>query len=64
VVNKDVPDFALVVGVPGRQRGWMSAYGKQLDLPLSGEASVTCAHTGDIYTLSGSVVTRKEASAS
>lgn len=64
VVNKDVPDFALVVGVPGRQRGWMSAYGEQLDLPLSGEASATCAHTGDIYTLSGSVVTRKEASAS
>jgi UDP-2-acetamido-3-amino-2,3-dideoxy-glucuronate N-acetyltransferase len=64
VVNEDVPDFALVVGVPGRQRGWMSAYGEQLDLPLSGEASVTCAHTRDIYTLSGSVVTRKEASAS
>lgn len=63
VVNKDVPDFALVVGVPGRQRGWMSAYGEQLDLPLSGEASVTCAHTGDVYTLSGAVVTRQEASA-
>lgn len=64
VVNKDVPDYALVVGVPGRQCGWMSAFGEQLDLPLSGEASVTCAHTGEIYTLSGSVVTRKEASAS
>lgn len=64
VVNKDVPDYALVVGVPGRQRGWMSAFGEQLDLPLSGEASVACAHTGDVYTLSGSVVTRKEASAS
>lgn len=64
VINKDVPDFALVVGVPGRQRGWMSAYGEQLDLPLSGEASVTCAHTGDVYALSGSVVTRKEASGS
>lgn len=63
VVNKDVPDYALVVGVPGRQRGWMSAYGEQLDLPLSGEASATCAHTGDIYTLSGSVVTRQEAMA-
>ena len=32
-------------------------------LPLSGEASVTCAHTGDTYTLSGSVVTRTEAQA-
>ena len=64
VVNKDVPDFALVVGVPARQRGWMSAYGEQLDLPLYGEASVTCPHTGDVYTLSGSVVTRQEATAS
>jgi UDP-2-acetamido-3-amino-2,3-dideoxy-glucuronate N-acetyltransferase len=61
VVNKDVPDFALIVGVPGRQRGWMSAYGERLDLPLTGEASVTCPHTSDVYSLSGSVVTRKEA---
>ncbi|MCZ8295328.1 MAG: acyltransferase [Rhodobacteraceae bacterium] len=61
VVNKDVADYALIVGVPGRQRGWMSAYGEQLDLPLSGEGSVVCPHTGDVYTLSGSVVTRKEA---
>lgn len=64
VVNKDVPDYALIVGVPGRQRGWMSAYGEQLDLPLTGEASVTCPYTADIYSLSGSVVTRKEVSAS
>lgn len=64
VVNKDVPDYALVVGVPGRQRGWMSAYGEQLDMPLTGEASVTCPHTGDVYSLSRSVVTRKEVSAS
>ena len=64
VVNKDVPDHALILGVPGRQRGWMSAYGEQLDLPLTGEASVTCPHTGDVYSLSGSVVIRTEASAS
>jgi UDP-2-acetamido-3-amino-2,3-dideoxy-glucuronate N-acetyltransferase len=62
VVNKDVADFALIVGVPGRQRGWMSAYGEQLDLPLTGDASVTCIHTGDTYSLSGSIVIRKEAS--
>ncbi len=63
VVNKDVPDFALIVGVPGRQHGWMSAFGEQLDMPLLGKANVTCAHTGDIYTLSGRMVTRIEASA-
>lgn len=63
VVNKDVPDYALVVGVPGRQVGWMSAYGEQLNLPLSGEASTTCPHTGDVYTLNGSTVIRQEVSA-
>lgn len=60
VINKDVPDFALVVGVPGRQIGWMSAYGQQLHLPLEGSATVTCPHTGDLYTLSDSTVTRKK----
>lgn len=63
VVNRDVLDFALIIGVPGRQRGWISAYGERLDLPLTGEGSATCPHTGDVYSLSGSVVTRKEASA-
>ena len=36
VINKDVPNYALMVGVPARQIGWMSEYGEQLDLPLSG----------------------------
>lgn len=61
VVNKNVPDFALILGVPGRQHGWMSAYGEQLDLPLSGEGSAICPYTGDVYTLSGFTVSRKEA---
>lgn len=51
VVNKDVPDFALVVGVPARQIGWMSRHGEQLDLPLTGNAQATCPATGDQYTL-------------
>ena len=61
VVNRNVPDFALIVGVPGKQLGWMSAYGERLDLPLSGSACVTCPKTGDIYSLSGAIVTRSEA---
>lgn len=60
VVNKDVPDYALVVGVPGRQIGWMSAYGEQLELPLKGDGTVICSHSGDVYSLSGSVLTREE----
>ena len=58
VVTKDVPDYALIVGVPGRQIGWMSAYGEQLDMPLTGDMDLTCPHTGDLYSLKGSVLSR------
>jgi UDP-2-acetamido-3-amino-2,3-dideoxy-glucuronate N-acetyltransferase len=61
VINKDVPAYALMVGVPARQIGWMSAYGEQLDLPLTGEGSAVCPHTGDTYQLNGGQVTRMEA---
>jgi UDP-2-acetamido-3-amino-2,3-dideoxy-glucuronate N-acetyltransferase len=60
VVTKDVAPFALVAGVPGRQIGWMSAYGEQLDLPLDGEAQVTCSNTQDRYSLHGASLTRTE----
>lgn len=58
VITKDVPDFALMVGVPARQIGWMSAFGEQLALPLIGENEETCPHTGDRYVLSGNRITR------
>lgn len=51
VITQDVPDYALVVGVPGRQIGWMSEYGEQLDLPVEGEGEDTCGHTGARYVL-------------
>ncbi len=51
LVNQDVKPFALMVGVPARQIGWMSEFGEQLDLPLSGEKTVKCKHTGDGYVL-------------
>jgi len=53
VINKDVPSYALMVGVPARQIGWMSEYGEQLDLPLSGHEEVRCPHTQQRYRLSG-----------
>lgn len=56
VINRDVPDFALVVGVPGRQIGWMSQYGEQLDLPLSGNGEARCSHTGTRYVLENGVL--------
>lgn len=58
VVTRDVPDYALVVGVPGRQIGWMSEFGEQLDLPLEGDDETTCKHTGTRYVLSRGRVSR------
>ena len=51
LINKDVPAYALMVGVPARQIGWMSEYGEKLDLPLSGNVNVTCERTGQKYQL-------------
>ena len=53
VINKDVPDFALMVGVPARQIGWMSEFGEQLKLPLNGIAETKCPHSGKKYILDG-----------
>ncbi|WP_284456200.1 acyltransferase [Alloalcanivorax xenomutans] len=61
VVNKDVPAYALMVGVPAKQIGWMSAYGEQLALPLEGQAEAACQHTGDLYVLNGNQVSRVKA---
>ena len=61
VVSRDVPDFALMVGVPARHIGWMSAFGDRLDLPLAGESETICPHTGDRYELRDGRVTRTEA---
>lgn len=60
LVNKSVKSFALMVGVPAKQLGWMSAYGERLDLPLEGNARVICKFTNDIYILSGTELIRVE----
>ena len=61
VINKDVPAYALVVGVPAKQIGWMSDFGEQLDLPLNGQAEAVCEHTGAIYRLEGQIVSKQQA---
>ena len=58
VVNKDVPDYALMVGVPARQIGWMSEYGEQLDLPLNGQEETICTNTKQRYRLNGNQLER------
>lgn len=59
VVNKDVPAYALMLGVPARQKGWMSEFGEQLDLPLHGDAETTCTHTGTRYVLRGGILSKE-----
>jgi UDP-2-acetamido-3-amino-2,3-dideoxy-glucuronate N-acetyltransferase len=60
VVSKDVLPYALIVGVPGRQIGWMSAYGERLDLPLDGDGDATCKQTGEHYRLRSGKLDRVE----
>ncbi len=56
VVLEDIKDFALVVGNPGKQIGWISKHGEKLALPLEGDAEETCPHGGETYVLKGRVL--------
>jgi UDP-2-acetamido-3-amino-2,3-dideoxy-glucuronate N-acetyltransferase len=60
VINRDVPAFALMAGVPARQLGWMSRFGERLELPLKGNGETTCPHTGDRYVLRDGVCTLEQ----
>ncbi|MDR7334167.1 DapH/DapD/GlmU-related protein [Roseateles asaccharophilus] len=55
VINRNVPDFALMVGVPAKQIGWMSRFGERLELPISSASPVDtiCPNTGERYRLNG-----------
>jgi UDP-2-acetamido-3-amino-2,3-dideoxy-glucuronate N-acetyltransferase len=57
VVSKDVPFYALMVGIPAKQVGWMSVYGEKLDLLLTGKAETTCKNTKQKYRLKDNKVT-------
>ena len=57
VVTKDVPPYALVVGNPAKQIGWMSAYGHRLDFNADGFAS--CPESGESYILKDGTVKKK-----
>jgi len=58
VVTKNVPDYALVVGNPARQMGWVSEYGHRLNFDATGMAD--CPETGQKYQLLDKVVRRIE----
>ena len=57
VVTKEVPDYALVIGNPARQSGWMSEYGHKLSFDSNGKA--TCPESGQEYILEKGRVNRK-----
>ncbi|MAI22520.1 MAG: N-acetyltransferase [Crocinitomicaceae bacterium] len=49
VVTKDVPAYALVIGNPARQLGWISAFGHRLEFDENGQG--ICAESGEEYSL-------------
>ena len=61
VVSRDVPAFALMVGVPAKRIGWMSRHGERLQLPVRGEGEAelvaACPATGERYRLQGDTLT-------
>ncbi len=56
VVVKDVPEYALVVGNPGKQIGWMSELGHRLEFDNNGKG--TCPESGVVYRLHKDTVTK------
>lgn len=56
VVTRNVPDYALVIGNPARQTGWMSEYGHKLIFDSSGLA--TCMESNEKYRLANGVVSK------
>lgn len=49
LVNNDVKPYALMVGVPAKQIGWMSQYGERIPLPMTGNGQFSCPITGMNY---------------
>ncbi len=55
-VSRDVPAYALMLGMPARRVGWMSRHGERLELPASGQAEAVCPATAERYRLDGDSV--------
>lgn len=58
-LTRNCKDWALMVGTPARQTGWVSAYGEKIPLPLVGKGRWECGHTGDDYLLDGPTLSRR-----
>ncbi|MDC1135659.1 acyltransferase [Alphaproteobacteria bacterium] len=53
VIISDIRPYALMVGVPAKQIGWMSKRGDRINLPIIGTGSWVCQHSGETYELNG-----------
>ncbi len=60
LINKNVKPYALMIGLPAKQTGWISSYGEKIDLPLCGEGSWKCKKTGLIYRLKDKILTSSD----
>jgi UDP-2-acetamido-3-amino-2,3-dideoxy-glucuronate N-acetyltransferase len=60
VVNRDVKPYALMVGVPAKQIGWMSEYGEQIPMTILGNGTYICPHSGLTYELDDGLLKKKE----
>jgi UDP-2-acetamido-3-amino-2,3-dideoxy-glucuronate N-acetyltransferase len=59
VINKDVKPYALMVGVPAKQIGWMSEYGEQIPMPVDGNGKFICPHSGFEYELQDGIMKKQ-----
>jgi len=53
VVRRDVPDYALMAGVPAKQIGWVSEHGETIDINYGHNGKYICKYTGDLYVING-----------
>lgn len=60
VITKDVKSFALVVGNPAKQIGWISKFGERIPLPLEGDGEYTCPHDGTLYVMQNGSLHHRE----
>ena len=57
IVTQNVPDYALMVGVPAKQIGWISEFGEKMDFDKS--SKFICKHTNVTYELHNNKIIKK-----
>ncbi len=53
LINRDVKPYALVVGVPSRQIGWVTKFGERIRISSSETSPYICRYTGEVYWIDG-----------